>query len=112
MRRYPYVYVEPDGSARELHAAERVYLETEFAGGDGNMPSVKDSYEERNGWGKPNGYLARVLLPPGIAVAAAPAEDPLRPLSRTEEIERLRAWGVDVVENADGSLTILARPRR
>jgi hypothetical protein len=52
MQLYPYVYIKPDGTARELHASERAYLETEFKGGDGAMPSIKDSYEERNGWGE------------------------------------------------------------
>jgi hypothetical protein len=110
MRRYPYVYVDADGSARELHESERAYLETEFAGGDGNMPSIKSRYDERNGWDKLNGYLERALLPAGLGVGPAPAQDPLRPLSRADEIARLRAWGVDVVENADGSLTIRAKP--
>jgi len=32
---YPYVHVNADGSARELHPSERRYLETEFKGGDG-----------------------------------------------------------------------------
>jgi len=45
---YPYIYVNADGTARELHAGERAYLETEFKGGDGAMPYIKDSYEERN----------------------------------------------------------------
>ena len=39
---YPYVYVLADGSARDLHADERTYLETEFQGGDGAMPYIKD----------------------------------------------------------------------
>jgi hypothetical protein len=32
---YPYVYVNADGTARELHASEQKYLEAEFKGGDG-----------------------------------------------------------------------------
>lgn len=52
MEPYPYIYVNSDGTARKLHAGERGYLETEFKGGDGAMPSIKDSYEERNGWGE------------------------------------------------------------
>jgi len=48
MQPYPYIYVNADGTARELHAGERAYLETEFKGGDGAMPHIKDSYEKRN----------------------------------------------------------------
>ena len=47
-----YVYVLANGTARELHADERQYLETEFQGGDGAMPYIKASYEARDGWGE------------------------------------------------------------
>ena len=42
----------------------------------------------------------------------APAEDPRRPLSQTEYIAWLRNKGVEVIENSDGSMTIMAKPRR
>jgi hypothetical protein len=29
------------------------------------MPSIKDSYDERNGWGEIGGYLKRAALPAG-----------------------------------------------
>ena len=47
---YPYVHVNGDGTARELHPNERQYLESEFRPGDGAAPYVKSSYAERNGW--------------------------------------------------------------
>jgi hypothetical protein len=112
MQPCPYIYINADGTARELHASERAYLETEFIGGDGAMPSIKDSYEERNGWGELNGYLKRAALPAGMPVADAPAEDPRRPLvSREDYIEWLRGKGVEVTENSDGSLTMHGRLR-
>jgi len=106
---YRYVYVNADGTARELHASERYYLETEFKGGDGDMPYIKASYEERDGWGEISGYLERSQLPAGTAVAAAPAENPMRALSKDEYIAWLRDNGTEVVENADGSFTIKGR---
>ena len=63
MRLYPYIYVNADGTARELHASERRYLETEFSGGDGAAPYIKDRYDEPNGWGELKGYLKRSELP-------------------------------------------------
>lgn len=108
---FPYVHVHADGSARELHASERRYLETEFLGGDGAAPYVKSSYAERNGWGELTGYLARTDLPAGMAVSPAPAEDPLRPMSQAEHIAWLRSKGCEVVENSDGSYTTRAKPR-
>lgn len=104
---FPYIYINADGSARELHATERAYLETEFVGGDGDAPNIKLEYEERNGWGDLNGYLAREHLPNGMLIASAPTEDPLKPMTRQEQIDWYRARGVELVENPDGSLTML-----
>jgi hypothetical protein len=56
--------------------------------------------------------MRRALLPQGVAVGPAPAEDPSQPLSREEYIAFLRARGCEVVENADGSLTILPKTPR
>jgi hypothetical protein len=102
---YPYGYVLADGSARELHANEQKYLETEFSGGDGNAPYIKSSYEERNGWGEIKGYLERARLPPGTLIHPAPAEDPSKPMNREELIAYLRSKGLEVIENSDGSFT-------
>jgi len=108
---YPYVYVNADGTARELHPNERQYLETEFAPGDGAMPYVKSSYAQRNGWGELTGYLARSELPDGTRMHEAPTEDPTRPLNRAEYIAWLRSKGLEVIENSDGSFST-AKPRR
>jgi hypothetical protein len=59
-------------------------LETEYKGGDGAAPYIKDSYDERNGWGELNGYLRRVSLP--APLADAPAENPNRPMSQKDII--------------------------
>jgi hypothetical protein len=107
---YPYIYVNADGTARELHATERAYLETEYKLGDGAMPYVKDTYDERNGWGELSGYLKRKALPAGTAVADAPLEDPRRPLTRADFANWLRGKGVDVIEHDDGSMSI-SKPR-
>jgi hypothetical protein len=109
---YRYVYVNADGSARELHAEERTYLEKEYNGGDGDMPYVKDSYSERNGWGELNGFLKRSDLPARTTIHPAPAENPNRGMSKDEYIAWLRNKGVEVVENSDGSITTMAKPRR
>ena len=108
---YPYVYVNADGSARELHADERQYLDTEFSGGDGAMPYIKSSYSERDGWGEISGYLTRSELPAGTPIHDAPAENPTRAMSKTEYIAWLRSKGVEVTENSDGSMT-MSKPRR
>jgi hypothetical protein len=108
---YPYIYVNADGTARELHPEERQYLETEFSGGDGAAPHIKESYAERNGWDEVTGYLERSKLPDGMQTQEAPQENPCRPLGKTEYIAWLRSRGAVVTEKSDGSFTI-SKPRR
>jgi preprotein translocase subunit SecD len=43
---HPYVYVNAEGTARELHANERQYLETEFRPGDGAQPGFDQRTNE------------------------------------------------------------------
>jgi hypothetical protein len=107
---YPYVHVNADGTARELHPNERQYLESEFGPGDGAAPYVKSSYAERNGWGDLTGYLARSNLPHGTQLQDAPTQDPSRPLSKTEYIAWLRGKGMEIAEKSDGSF-VVSKPR-
>jgi len=107
---YPYIYVNADGSARELHPNERTYLDTPFQGADGARPYIKSQYSQKNGWGELSGYLKRSKLPPGTQLHPAPLDDPSRPQTRQEHIEFLRGKGLDVVENSDGTFTI-RKPR-
>ena len=67
-----FVYINDDGSARELTAGEREYLAAEYRFGDGNAPYIKSSYTERNGWGTLRGFLFRGALPREIPIAKAP----------------------------------------
>jgi hypothetical protein len=60
------VYIEEDGSWRELSEDEVEYLRTPFAPTDGAQPYIKGSYGQRNPTGSLKGYLARWKLPKGI----------------------------------------------
>jgi hypothetical protein len=66
---YQYVWVEEDGSAREVTADERVYLETEFHPADGARPYIELRYESLNGRGSIAGFLPRRQLPKKIVIA-------------------------------------------
>ena len=68
---FAYVFVEEDGSARELEAEEREYLGTDFPPGDGGRPYVKLRYESRTPDGRLGGYLLRRRLPARIPVRPA-----------------------------------------
>mgnify|MGYP001076049131 CR=1 FL=1 len=62
---YPYVWVNDDGSYRELETSERRYLEQAFSPFDGARPYVKSGYASRTPGGHLRGYLRRSLLPEG-----------------------------------------------
>jgi hypothetical protein len=102
---YPYVFINADGSARELHAGERQYLETPFHGADGARPYVKWRYTQKDGWGEIKGFLKRAKVPKRIQIGPAPIEDPSRSLTREEQMQFLREKGLEISENSDGSFT-------
>ncbi len=64
---YPYVYVEEDGSVRELTPGERKYLETPFHPGDGARPYIKENYKTR-GVSSMAGFCPRYKIPSRIKI--------------------------------------------
>ncbi len=105
---YPYLYVNDDGTARELHRSERSYLETSFNPFDGNRPFVKDTYEQKNGWGNLHGFCHRSKIPVSVKISPAPLDDPYKPSNKTvleEQIEFYTKQGWDVIQNPDGTVT-------
>lgn len=73
---FKYVYIEEDGTARELNADEREYLTMEFSPGDGGRPYIKWDYDQKTPDGRIIGYLQRRLLPKNVAVKPAPDAKP------------------------------------
>ncbi|MCV6638352.1 hypothetical protein [Candidatus Albibeggiatoa sp. nov. NOAA] len=65
---YPYVYVNDDGSARELTTDEKAYLETPFHPADSGRPYIKSNYKAKDGWGSISGFCSRADLPKHIKV--------------------------------------------
>ena len=63
-----YLYVEEDGSARELSADEAEYLATAFDPSDGGRPYIKDRYSSRTPVGRLRGFLERKELPADVRV--------------------------------------------
>lgn len=66
-----FVYVEDDGSARELTATELDYLNTEFRGADGARPYIKYRYSSITPDHRLGGFLLRKKLPIRIDVKAS-----------------------------------------
>jgi hypothetical protein len=67
------VYVNEDGSVRELTDAEKTYVETEFSPLDGARPYVKSRYFDRTAWGL-QGYLLRTQVPHGMPIQLPPQD--------------------------------------
>jgi predicted metal-dependent hydrolase len=64
-----FVWVNDDGSVRELTPDERDYLNTEFHPNDGARPYIKDRYRDRTPDGRLGGFLLRKRVPRGIPIA-------------------------------------------
>ena len=73
---YPYVYVNEDGTVRELHPDERSYLETPFHPFDSGQPYTKNSYQKKDGRGRISGFCLRSHIPSNIDILDTPTENP------------------------------------
>ena len=108
---YGYVYINQDGSAREVTESERDYLETDFVGGDSGRPYIKSSYGSKDGWGSISGFIQRRRVPARIPIArVASATLPEEGDWMEGVIADAEAVG-DVIRRAeDGSVKITAGP--
>ncbi|KFN43037.1 hypothetical protein N789_10775 [Arenimonas oryziterrae DSM 21050 = YC6267] len=106
-----FVYVNQDGSVRELTPDERQYLAEDFEPGDGARPYIKCFFSSRNGWGSLSGFLPRKRVPRKHLI------EPANPDYRPVEVDTLRQHIADgrlvgdlVTENVDGSVTVAPNP--
>jgi hypothetical protein len=68
------VYINEDGSVRELTEADKKYVDTEFSPFDGARPYIKLHYSQRTALGEIRGYLPRTEVPEGMPINPAPSE--------------------------------------
>ncbi|WP_339663273.1 hypothetical protein [Croceibacter atlanticus] len=66
---FEYVYVEIDGTVRELDKGEIEYLETKFEPSDGARPYIKSSYYQLTPDKKILGFLHRDKVPENIKIS-------------------------------------------
>jgi hypothetical protein len=108
---FEFVYVNQDGSARELSPGERGYLSTKFSGFDGGRPYIKTRYESRDGWGSQSGFMLRRLVPDRITVEPVhPNFDVLEKQLGNDALAANRAAEDVIVTNRDGSITVTPNP--
>ena len=60
---FEYVYVEDDGTVRELYDDEIEYLKTEFLPADRGRPYIKSRYSSLTPVGEIGGYIPRRRVP-------------------------------------------------
>ncbi len=76
---FPYVYVEKDGSVRELYEDEKEYLLEEFSPMDSGRPYIKYNYRQLTPDKKIHGFLRRRDVPRRISILAIDPHDKTHP---------------------------------
>lgn len=71
-RGFIYVYVELNGTVRELDSNEQDYLQEEFHPNDGARPYIKSNYWQKTPDGKIHGFLKRIRVPWWISIKPSP----------------------------------------
>lgn len=108
---FKYIFVNLDGSARELSEGERAYLNTDFKGADGNRPYIKLNYESVDGSGNIYGFLSRRQLPSEIKIVPVnPNYDVLEQEMRETDEEDMIGRGYIAVRREDNMVSYAPDP--
>ena len=92
--KYPFVFVNEDGSVREVTILEKLYLQTKYSGSDGERPYIKTKYFEKNGWGKISGFCYRKAIPGNIEIQKVVEETNKEAIE--SEVRRIKALGYEI----------------
>jgi len=65
---FKYVFIETDGTVRELDQEEEKYLIEVFSPNDGARPYIKTRYWKKTPDGKLSGYILRTRVPSKIPI--------------------------------------------
>jgi hypothetical protein len=65
---FGYVFVNDDGTVRELSISEQAYLTIKFSPADGARPYIKSHFEARDGWNSTSGFIERRHVPANIPI--------------------------------------------
>lgn len=109
---YKFVYINQNGSARELTDDEQAYLETDFRGDDGGRPYVKFSYGCKDGWGSISGFIERRKVPAKIRIVDVVRSTPPDKDTTIEDmVADAHAVGDLVEYGDDSSIKITPNPK-
>jgi len=108
---FEYVYVNQDGSVREVSLKEQAYLSEKFSGGDSGRPYIKSAYESTDGWGSQSGFIERRRVPASIRILSVHADyDEREKALGFDWLDSSRAVGDILQKNPDGSVTCIPNP--
>ena len=109
---FAFVYMNQDGSVRELSPAEKTYLSEEFSGGDSGRPYVKNNHKSRDGWGSLSGFIERRDVPAQIKVSLVHPDFDARAKELSFDVlDSHRAAGDMIETRADGSVACIPNPQ-
>lgn len=101
---FKFVYVNQDGSVRELSPSEQAYLSEKFPGGDSGRPYIKCRYKSSDGWGSQSGFIERRRVPSHMTILPVhPNYDALEKELGYDMLGSHRAAGDLIETNVDGS---------
>ena len=95
MDAYLYVYVNSDGSVREVTTLEKIHLQIKFPFGDGAAPYIKSSYSEKNNGGDLRGYCLRNAIPNNISITHI--EEKISKEVIDNEVLRIQSMGYQII---------------
>ena len=108
---FPCVYVNQDGSVRELSQGEQAYLSRKFDPFDGARPYLKSNYRSLDGWGSQSGYMERRRVPSIVEIQPVNPDYDMAAKDLEEDLLGIhRASGDVVVTNSNGSVTCTPNP--
>ena len=108
---FNYVYVNQDGSVRELSPGEKEYVSADYAAGDGARPYIKSNYRSSDGWGSQSGFMSRRKVPSRVRILPVnPDYDDLVKELEDDPLGSHRAAGDRIEHQEDGSILITPNP--
>jgi hypothetical protein len=108
---FSHVYVNQDGSVRELSQGEQAYLSMKFDPFDGARPYIKSNYRSLDGWGSQSGNMERRRVPSIVAIKPVNPNYDLAAKDLKEDVLGIyHASGDVIVTNNNGSVTCTPNP--